>query len=551
MIKGKLKNCFAESYRLIWMFVLSLVFANAASLTLSAQDGYTLWDDNCSDCHSIGDGVYLGPDLQGINAKRPASWMLSFIKSSKTMIANGDPDAVALFEEFKKKKMPDFALSDAEIQAILAYIASQSPQATNEIDTSKPAPDDQNLNIESGNTEQNDNGSTQTTNESQNSGNTQNNVSNANSGGGVSSERLDQLEEKLNQVIAFQRNLRPTEITSSDIKKGEHLFKGKTAFEYGAASCISCHNIIPTDTFNWNPSASEIIAKFKFGSGNNIEDELSNPQTEKMKKLLLDHPLTNSEIFYLSAYIHDVSKKDLWAESPRDNKSKLAWIILVLILLSLIDLMITKVVKPRAIPTLIFLLGIVFESYVVFGAATSVGLSQGYSPDQPIKFSHKVHAGENQINCKYCHSTVEYSQTAGIPSANVCMNCHNKIKSGTHTGTYELDKLRAAVKDKKPIEWVKVHNLPDHVYYNHAQHVNVGKLDCIECHGDVAKMDRIKQVNTLSMGWCLNCHRNHEVNFDNKFYDSYKILHDKISSGDIDTVLVKDIGGEDCQSCHY
>jgi len=98
---------------------------------------------------------------------------------------------------------------------------------------------------------------------------------------------------------------------------------------------------------------------------------------------------------------------------------------------------------------------------------------------------------------------------------------------------------------------LKVDNLPDHVHFSHASHVNIGKIDCATCHGDVKEMDQIEQVNTLSMGWCLNCHRRHEVDFSNRFYDSYEVLHNKLDSGDIDTVVVKNIGGEDCQHCHY
>lgn len=544
MIIAKLKNLFADSSRLILLLVLSLVFANASSLTVSAQDGFTLWDDNCSDCHSIGDGIYLGPDLQGINAKRPASWLISFIKSSKTMIANGDAEAVALFAEFRNKKMPDFALSDAEINAILAYIKSQSPQTnTNTTETTNPAPDEQNQNIDEANTDiSTDNNSGQSTD---------NSSSNTNASNGISEERFNKLEEKIDHVIEFQQYLRPTEITNRDIKKGKRLFMGKTEFEFGLPACNTCHALEPVDSLFWNPSVTEIVRKYRRGSGLKYEDVLTDPQPEKMKALIKEHPLTKTEIFYLVAYLNDLSKQDYDPQLPRDKKSKAAIIVLILIFLSLIDLLFTKFVRPRIIPTMIFLLGFIFESYVVFGEATSVGLSKGYAPEQPIKFSHKVHAGENQIDCQYCHSTVEYSQTAGIPSASICMNCHNKIKEGSHSGSFELDKLRTSVKENQPIAWIKVDNLPDHVHFSHASHVNIGKIDCATCHGDVKEMDQIEQVNTLSMGWCLNCHRRHEVDFSNRFYDSYEVLHNKLDSGDIDTVVVKNIGGEDCQHCHY
>ena len=96
-----------------------------------------------------------------------------------------------------------------------------------------------------------------------------------------------------------------------------------------------------------------------------------------------------------------------------------------------------------------------------------------------------------------------------------------------------------------------MHNLPDHVYFNHAQHVNVGKMECTECHGPVEKMDEIIQMNDLSMGWCIDCHRTKEVDLNNKFYDQYTQLHEELASGDLKRVTVARMGGEDCQRCHY
>jgi len=132
------------------------------------------------------------------------------------------------------------------------------------------------------------------------------------------------------------------------------------------------------------------------------------------------------------------------------------------------------------------------------------------------------------------------------------MNCHSQVKKGKKTGTEEIAKIYAAVEQQKPIEWVKVHNLPDHVYFNHAQHVNVGKLECQQCHGEVEKMDEIIQVNDLSMGWCIVCHRTQSVQFaSNKFYEQYTQLHQKLKNGERSAVTVLDIGGDECQKCHY
>ncbi len=492
----------------------------------------------------------MGPDLNGIAVKKSESWLINFIKSSKTMIAAGDPDAVAIFEEFKKKKMPDTKLSDAEIKSILDYISSQST-ITNNNGTVNEKPEETNNNIQEESTEtQNKDLTQESTSGTESQQESKAAVTNNSPSAGNLENRLNELEQKLNEVIAFQQNIRPTEITPSDIQKGKQLFEGKIQFEFSLPACNSCHNAEPIDTFNWNPSAFEIAQKYFANPLVSSEDVLKHPVSDTMKAIFKDKPLTNNEIFYLNAYLKDLAKHGLSAP-PRSMTSKAFIISIILLLFFLSDLWVLHWIKPRAIPIIIVLGSIVFLSYATFKEATSIGLSQGYSPDQPIKFSHKVHAGENKIDCKYCHSSVEFSQTSGIPSLNVCMNCHNKIKTGTHSGHFEIDKLQAAFKEGKPIPWVKVHNLPDHVYFNHAQHVSVGKLDCKVCHGDVASMDRMVQVNTMSMGWCLSCHRSQKVDFTNKFYDSYNKLHEELQQGAIDSVLVKDIGGEDCQKCHY
>jgi hypothetical protein len=132
------------------------------------------------------------------------------------------------------------------------------------------------------------------------------------------------------------------------------------------------------------------------------------------------------------------------------------------------------------------------------------------------------------------------------------MNCHNVVRKGTHSGTAEIDKIYKTIEAGKSIEWIKVHNLPDHAYFNHSQHVAVGKLDCKDCHGDVAKMDRIQQVNNLSMGWCIECHRTKEVQFtDNGFYASYPEYQADLRDGKKAIITVDDIGGTNCAKCHY
>ena len=175
----------------------------------------------------------------------------------------------------------------------------------------------------------------------------------------------------------------------------------------------------------------------------------------------------------------------------------------------------------------------------------TVGIQQNYQPTQPIAFSHKVHAGQYEIDCNYCHTGVNISKSANIPSVNICMNCHNAIE----TDKPEIQKILAAYEENRPIEWVRVHNLPDLAYFNHKQHVAVGGLDCATCHGPIEEMDVVYQYSELTMGWCINCHRESEVN--SKGNDYYKKLVELHNSSSKKPMTVEDIGGLECSKCHY
>lgn len=183
---------------------------------------------------------------------------------------------------------------------------------------------------------------------------------------------------------------------------------------------------------------------------------------------------------------------------------------------------------------------VIIALFIVVPIARGVGLSQGYQPDQPIWFSHKIHAGENKIDCQYCHTGASKGKNAWIPSVNVCMNCHKGIQEGSRTGTEEIAKITFAYENDMPIEWVRIHNLPDLAYFNHQQHVVAGKQECETCHGPIAEMDVVYQFAPLSMGWCINCHRETDVNAE---------LYEKLGRDDVHKV--EDIGGLDCARCHY
>ncbi len=197
----------------------------------------------------------------------------------------------------------------------------------------------------------------------------------------------------------------------------------------------------------------------------------------------------------------------------------------------------------------VFIVGALGFKTVINGLY-SVGIQKGYAPKQPIAFSHKVHAGQYEIDCKYCHIGVMKGKSATIPSVNICMNCHNQIKTGTNTGEGEIGKIVRAFNENKPIEWVRIHNLPDLAYFNHAQHVNVGGVECQTCHGPIEEMDVVRQHSLLTMGWCIDCHRKTDVNSKgNAYYDKMVEIHKEREGKN--PMKVEDIGGLECSKCHY
>ncbi|WP_236974961.1 cytochrome c3 family protein [Membranihabitans maritimus] len=262
------------------------------------------------------------------------------------------------------------------------------------------------------------------------------------------------------------------------------------------------------------------------------------------------------------------------------------------------------------------LLIIISGGYFTVNRAVDLNRQEDYQPDQPIKFSHKTHAGLHQIDCQYCHDGARRSKHSVIPATNTCMNCHKAIRKGSTYGTAEITKIYASIgydpmndvyiedygdlsqdsvkaiytawiedqyvtdqgqmdargeqvvqeqwegivnalttevkpQVQGPIPWVRIHNLPDHVYFSHEQHVMAGGVACQSCHGAVEEMDVVEQHSPLSMGWCINCHRETQVNFNNEYYEIYTHYHDEIKSGTRSGVTVEDIGGTECQKCHY
>ena len=244
---------------------------------------------------------------------------------------------------------------------------------------------------------------------------------------------------------------------------------------------------------------------------------------------------------------------------------------------------ITPPVKPKRVPIwkafvqnqfIVFvsvILLLLSSAYFVYGFLMQIGVDKGYMPVQPIHYSHKIHAGANQIECKYCHSSARVSKHSGIPSLNVCMNCHQNIAE--YNGEEEIDKgytkefytkeikkLYAAVGwdeenqvytgNTEPVKWIRIHNLPDFVYFNHAQHVMVGEVKCQTCHGPVEEMEIMYQYSPLTMGWCINCHRETNVKVEDNEY--YTKIHEELSKKyGVENLTVAQMGGLECGKCHY
>lgn len=226
------------------------------------------------------------------------------------------------------------------------------------------------------------------------------------------------------------------------------------------------------------------------------------------------------------------------------------------------------------VSVILLLLG---SAYFAYGWMMQVGIDQGYAPIQPIHYSHKVHAGDNKIDCKYCHSSARVSKHSGIPSLNVCMNCHKSIYEykGNPEGpsqddlangytnefyTGEIKKLYKAVGwdeenqkytgESQPVKWVRIHNLPDFAYFNHSQHVAVAGIECQTCHGPVEEMEIMYQYAPLTMGWCINCHRTTNVKVEGNAY--YEKIHDELSKKyGVDQLTAAQMGGLECGKCHY
>ncbi|MBI2281504.1 MAG: c-type cytochrome [Bacteroidetes bacterium] len=526
--------------------LLKLSFLYVASLfahtTVYAQGGKDLFKTNCSACHTVGANKLIGPGLEGINTKRSKEWLNKWIKNSTELIASGDKDAKAIFEEFNKIPMPAQVLTDEQITQILDYVANPNAEAA-----------------------------------------------------------------------VAQAEAPKAEGASEEVLLGEKLFK---------TNCAACHTIGDNKLVGpglkgvnerrnaewlvkWITNSAELIA-----SG----DADAKAIFEQFNKVPMPAQTVNAdEIKAILAYIKnppvkqgEVAQTDVAAtETKSDSKATLIIIIILIVILagmilllnktrvtiakaaadkegveftgpvSLVDACKHTISKNKglvaALVIVLFFAGLV----KLMDGAFTIGVHTGYKPEQPIKFSHKVHAGDNKIDCNYCHSSARHSKTSGIPSLNVCMNCH-KYVDGTNGKTFtyngeefpmpeEIKKIYKALdynpetqvygNNPTPVKWIKIHNLPDHAFFSHSQHVSVGNQTCQTCHGAVETMDVVEQFSQLTMKWCIECHDKTGVANEGNGY--YEEMHSRMTEqykqkwlGD-GKLTVEEIGGWECAKCHY
>ena len=409
------------------IFLVALLLPSLSiSQEADIQAGKSLFNANCAACHKLNKKA-VGPALSGVTEKYDKEWLYSWIRNGTQMIKDGDPQAVAIWEEYNRAVMTNYPqFSDEQIDNILAYTNYTPPPPTN-----------------------------------------------------------------------------TTAVTAESSSQGSSI-----SLNIILAVTILIFTILIVMLF----LVQRTLIKIANASGVKFETDTKRNITP------------------------------LWQTIVKNQF--LIFIMVVGFLLS--------------------------SAYFTYGYLMQVGIDQGYAPIQPIHYSHKIHAGANQIECKYCHSSARVSKHSGIPSLNVCMNCHEYIaeyngEEDLENGytrdfyTNEIKKLYSAVGwdeenqvytgNTKPVKWVRIHNLPDFVYFNHAQHAQVAQIECQTCHGPVEEMEIMYQYSPLTMGWCIDCHRESNVDKDNEYYQK---VHDELSKKyGVEKLTVAQLGGIECAKCHY
>jgi len=358
----------------------------------------------------------------------------------------------------------------------------------------------------------------------------------------------DTLKEQLSDSSLFNRK----NFTAEEITRGERLFYGLAYPAAKAVNCASCHNTVVSDTLNWNPDAHEISAKYLDKSVPGLIQVLLRPSGKKMSEVHKGFQLSNEDIILIKAWMDRFVDIGLKQEKPVVTNLLLLIISSALFLTAATDIVIRKIFRNTKINYLIITVTLVVITWILVVNAIAFGRAKNYSPDQPIKFSHAVHAGQNQTDCNYCHYSARTGKSSGIPPGNVCINCHFLVRTGTRSGVTEINKVTNAYYGGKAVEWIRIYRLPDFVFFSHEQHVTAGGIACETCHGPVSTMNRLSQVPDLGMGWCLKCHDTRKVNITSNYYKAYFTeFYDSLKAGKIDSVRVSETGGRNCGNCHY
>jgi len=497
-------------------FLSSLTFILLLTTQLSAQEGDAkkgkgIFNANCAACHKL-DKKLIGPALEGISERRTKEWLIAWIKDNNALRASGDADAIAIYEEYNKMPMLAYPqLSDQDIVDILAYTDNKpeaEPQEGAVGATSAAALGIDSLQVVTGKK-----------------------IFNANC---AACHKLD--AKLIGPALANIADKRTDDWLKAWIKDNAALRAS------GDADAIAIF-----DEYNGSPMTAF--------------PQLSDQDIEAIIAFTSHADILTAKKATVAGTDDTIAKTDPipWAT------------ILVLLVITLLVLWVYFMSKNEFLKLVTTIALLLAAGYAGYAGMMNIGMDQGYKPIQPIAFSHKIHAGDNKIDCQYCHSSAKHSKTSGIPSANVCMNCHKSISEYNGPITEEKDKvfydkeiqkIYDAVgwdKDKlayiegyeeKPIQWIRIHNLPDFAYYNHAQHVTVAGLDCQKCHGPVEEMDEVEQFSPLTMGWCIECHRTTELKVESNEY--YAKIHEELSKKyGVEKVTVAQMGGQECGKCHY
>lgn len=487
-------------------FLASLSFLFLVTFSLSAQEGdpangKKLFNTNCAACHKL-DKKLIGPPLGGITEKRTNEWLQAWIKDNNALRASGDQDAIDIFNEYNGMPMTAYPfLSEQDINDILVYTNGEQEEAAAAAPTQEVDP----------------------------------RVATGKKLFQTNCAACHKLDKKLiGPALGGMADRRSIEWLKAWIKDNNAL---RASGDQDAIDVFNEYNGMPMTAF---PQLSDedldaIIAYTTAGDVQQVASKTDGP---------------------------------VMAE-PKKSTAWMSYVVVFVLLGLVVWIFLASNNGFLKISATIFVL--ILSGYIVLNSLMAVGIDQEYQPIQPIAFSHKIHAGDNKIDCQYCHSSAKHGKTSGIPSVNVCMNCHKSISeyngptdSDRDKAFYdaEIQKIYDAIGwdpeklqyiegyEQKPIKWVRVHNLPDFAYFNHAQHVTAGGLACQKCHGPVEEMEELYQFSPLSMGWCIDCHK--ETNVDLKGNEYYAKIHKELSEKyGVDKVTVAQLGGKECGKCHY